>query len=213
VFDEDFQHWGGEDMEMGYRVYNNGFYFIPVKGATALHQEPEGGESSVDREGGKSITHDLLVDKCPAAHYRKYDSERTYSVPKVSIYIPAYNAEKYIKEAVDSALNQSYTDLEVVVVDDGSTDKTAEILETNYSSNPRVKWFNQDNKGIGGASNKALGHCRGHIIGQLDADDRLKPDAVEKLLPYFDNHRVGCVYGCYKVINEDTSYSVIIKIG
>ena len=70
-FDEDFQHWGGEDIEMGYRVYNNGFYFIPVKGATALHQEPEGGESSVDREGGKAVTHELLIDKCPAAHYKK----------------------------------------------------------------------------------------------------------------------------------------------
>ena len=93
-FDEDFNNWGGEDIEMGYRVYNNGFYFIPVKGATALHQEPEGGESSLDREGGKSITHDLLVDKCPAAHYRKQSPRELYSVPKVSIYIPAYNAEK-----------------------------------------------------------------------------------------------------------------------
>ncbi|MEC8997316.1 MAG: glycosyltransferase, partial [Candidatus Thermoplasmatota archaeon] len=67
-FDEDFQHWGGEDMEMGFRIYNSGYYFIPVKGATALHQEPEGGENSVDREGGRALTNELLVDKCPAAH-------------------------------------------------------------------------------------------------------------------------------------------------
>ena len=205
-FDEDFQHWGGEDIEMGYRVYNNGYYFIPVKGAMALHQEPEGGESSVDREGGRTLTHELLVDKCPAAHYRKYDSERTYSVPKVSIYIPAYNASSYIKQAIDSALNQTFTDLEVVIANDGSTDDTVKIIEDNYSSNPRVKLFNQKNMGIGSASNKALSHCQGHIIGQLDADDQLKPDAVEKLLPYFDNHQVGCVYGCYEVIDKESKF-------
>jgi glycosyltransferase involved in cell wall biosynthesis len=205
-FDEDFNNWGGEDIEMGYRIYNNGFYFIPVKGATALHQEPEGGESSVDREGGKSITHDLLVDKCPAAHYRKQSPREEYSVPKVSIYIPAYNAEKYIKEAVDSALNQTFKDLEVVIVDDGSTDNTAKILEDTYSSNKRVTWITQNNQGISAASNKAISLCRGYLIGQLDSDDRLKPDAVEKLLPYFDNHQVGCVYACYEVIDKESEF-------
>jgi len=205
-FDEEFQNWGGEDIEMGYRVYNNGFYFVPVKGATALHQEPEDGESSVDREEGKSITHDLLVDKCPAAHYRKQSPREWYSVPKVSIYIPAYNAEKYIKEAVDSALNQTFTDLEVVVVDDGSTDSTAKILEDIYSLNKRVTWITQNNQGISAASNKAIALCRGHLIGQLDADDRLKPNAVETLLPYFDNYNIGCVYGNYEIIDKNGSF-------
>jgi len=205
-FDEDFQHWGGEDIEMGYRVYNNGFYFIPVKGATALHQEPEGGESSVDREGGKAVTHELLIDKCPAAHYRKSSSKTSFSVPKVSIYIPAYNAENYIKEAVDSALNQTFSDLDVVVVDDGSTDNTAKILDEHYSSNNRVHWVTQHNQGIGAASNKAVALCKGHIIGQLDADDRLKPNAVESLLPYFTDHNLGCAYANYEVIEKDGQF-------
>ncbi len=205
-FDEGFQHWGGEDIEMGYRIYNNGYYFIPIQGATALHQEPFGGESTVDREGGKEITKDILIDKCPAAHYRKYEEGRFHSVPKVSIYIPAYNASNYIKEAVDSVLNQSFTDLEVVIVNDGSTDSTVDILEKNYSSNPRVKWVTQENKGIGGASNRAIGLCRGHIIGQLDADDRLKPDAIVNLLDHFNTSEVGCVYGCYEVINKESKF-------
>ena len=205
-FDEDFQHWGGEDIEMGYRVYNNGFYFIRVKGATALHQEPEGGESSVDREGGKAVTHDLLIDKCPAAHYRKSSSKTSFSVPTVSIYIPTYNAENYIKEAVDSALNQTFLDLDVVVVDDGSTDNTAKILDEHYSSNKRVHWITQHNQGIGAASNKAVALCKGHIIGQLDADDRLKPNAVESLLPYFTDHNLGCAYANYEVIGQDGQF-------
>ena len=205
-FDEDFKNWGGEDIEMGFRIYNNGFYFIPVKGATALHQEPEGGESTVDREGGKSITHDLLVDKCPAAHYRQQSQKEFYSIPKVSIYIPAYNAEKYIKEAVDSALNQTFKDLEVVIVDDGSTDDTAKILETHYSTNERVNWITQANQGIGAASNKAIGLCKGHLIGQLDSDDRLKPNAVETLLPHFKDHNLGCVYANYEVIDKNGEF-------
>ena len=144
-----------------------------------------------------------MIDKCPAAHYRKYEEGRFHGVPKVSIYIPAYNASNYIKEAVDSVLNQSFTDLEVVIVNDGSTDSTVDILEKNYSSNPRVKWVTQENKGIGAASNRAIGLCRGHIIGQLDADDRLKPDAIAGLLDYFNMPEVGCVYGCYEVINKE----------
>ena len=95
-------------------------------------------------------------------------------MPKVSIYIPAYNAEEYIKEAVDGALNQTFSDLDVVVVDDGSTDNTAKILDEHYSSNNRVHWVTQHNQGIGAASNKAVALCKTLIIGQLDADDPIK---------------------------------------
>ena len=205
-FDTSFQNWGGEDTEMGFRIYNSGYYFIPVKGATGLHQEPIDGIGDVDREAGRVITHELLVDKCPAAHYRKYEKDKKYSVPKVSIYIPAYNASNYIEEAVNSALNQSYTDLEVVIVDDGSTDDTLKILEKKYNSNPRVRCFSQKNKGIGAASNRAVKLCKGQFIGHLDADDILKIDAVETLLPFFSNKEIGCVYGSYEVIDTKGNF-------
>jgi len=205
-FDTSFQNWGGEDTEMGFRIYNSGYYFIPVKGATALHQEPIDGIGDVDREAGQAITHELLIDKCPAAHYRKYGKDKIYSVPKVSIYIPAYNASNYIEEAVNSALNQSYTDLEVVIVDDGSTDDTLKIIEEKYNSNSRVRWASQKNKGIGSASNKAVKLCKGQIIGQLDADDILKIDAVETLLPFFSNKEIGCVYGSYEIIDKKGNF-------
>ena len=76
---------------------------------------------------------ELLIEKCPAAHYRKYEEGKLYSVPKVSIYMPTYNAEKYIERAVESALNQTYTDLEVVIVYVGSTDGTLRILKEKYT--------------------------------------------------------------------------------
>ena len=84
------------------------------------------------------------------------EKNRVYEIPKVSIYIPAYNAEEYIEEAIESGLNQTYTDLEIVVVNDGSTDATGEILDTMYSSEPRVRIIHQENGGISSATNTAI---------------------------------------------------------
>ena len=204
-FDEDFQAWGGEDGEWGFRVYNAGYYFIPVLHAVGLHQEPPDGENETDRLAGQEKTNQILEEKCPIL-YRQYRPHKLYNIPKVSIYIPAYNAGKYIKEAVDSALDQTYTDLEVCIVNDGSTDDTLRVIENNYQNNPRVRWLTQQNGGIGKASNAAVHLCRGVYIGQLDADDILKPDAVETMVDYLDNHNVGCVYGSCEKIDATGHY-------
>jgi glycosyltransferase involved in cell wall biosynthesis/lipopolysaccharide biosynthesis regulator YciM len=203
-FDEDFQAWGGEDGEWGFRIYNAGYYFIPVLHAVGLHQEPLSGKNEIARLDGREKTNQILEDKCPMN--RQYRSGMIYSVPKVSIYIPAYNAGKYIKEAVDSALAQTYTDLEVCIVNDGSTDNTLRVIENHYQNNPRVHWLTQQNGGIGKASNTAVRLCRGIYIGQLDADDRLKPHAVETMVDYLDNHNVGCVYGSCENIDATGHY-------
>jgi GT2 family glycosyltransferase len=134
-YDEDFQHWGCEDDEIAYRFYNAGYYFIPIISSVSLHQEPLGGKNETNREEGAKYTRPLLVEKCSFPTYRQYEKDRIYQVPKVSIYMPAYNVEKYIKQAVDSVLNQTYTDLEVCICNDGSTDNTLQILEENYSNN------------------------------------------------------------------------------
>ncbi|MCC0176870.1 glycosyltransferase [Waterburya agarophytonicola K14] len=205
-YDEDFQHWGEEDKEYGYRIYNAGYYFIPVLEAVGLHQEPPGGENENDRKGGKEITTKILEEKCPAGWYRKYEQNRLYEVPKVSIYIPSYNNGKFIKECVDSVLNQTFTDLEVCICDDGSTDNTVEVLEKNYLDHPRVRWIVQENGGIGKASNTAVRMCRGMYIGQVDSDDLLRPHAVETLVKYLDSHDVGCIYSGCERIDTDGNY-------
>ena len=123
-------------------------------------------------------------------------------MPKVSIYIPAYNAEAYLGQAIDSVLNQTYQDLEICVVDDGSTDRTVDVLKS-YEHEPRVRWQSQTNGGIGSASNSAVNMCRGMYIGQLDADDTLEPDAVETLVRYLDSHPIGCAYGTRRMIDRD----------
>jgi len=201
-FDESFVHWGMEDTEIGYRLYRNGAWFIPVEDAKALHQEPPGGSNETNRTEGREITEGQFVEKCPAK-YRPYVAGRTYEVPKVSVYIPAYNCEAFVREAVESALNQTYDDLEVVVCNDGSTDKTGHILDKHYSENQRVTILEQDNQGISAATNSAIRSCRGEYILQLDADDVLLPNCVESLVSVMDTTDHDFVYGDSHLISTD----------
>lgn len=206
-YDEDFQHWGREDQEFGYRAFNAGYYFIPEISAMGLHQEPPGGKNETNRKEGKLITQKIIEQKCPANWYREYRPGEFYEVPKVSIYIPAYNCEKFIKKAVHSVLNQTYTDWEICICNDGSTDDTLKVLVENYSDHPRIRWVSQENGGIGKASNTAVKMCRGMYIGQLDADDMLKSHAVETMVQFLDdNHHIGCVYGSCERIDAEDNY-------
>lgn len=207
LFDEDFEHCGFQDKEFGYRIYNAGYYFIPALNALGFHQECIINRSSRKNSPGKHYSSQKIFEqKCPVAWYRRYKPLEIYKVPKVSIYIPSYNNGKFIKEAVDSALNQTYSDLEVCICDDGSNDNTLQVLEENYANHPKVRWVTQENGGIGKASNTAVRMCRGMYIGQLDSDDVLQPKAVEILVDYLDNNSVGCVYSSCARIDAQGNY-------
>jgi glycosyltransferase involved in cell wall biosynthesis len=93
--------------------------------------------------------------------------------PELSIVIPAYNVSHYIEAAVVSALGQTFTDLEVIVVDDGSTDETPSVLQniSKKYADPRLRIIRQDNGGLSAARNTGIRNARGAFIGLLDADD------------------------------------------
>lgn len=202
-FDEDFTAWGAEDAEWGFRAWNNGLYLIPVLGACGLHQEPEGGENETDRELGRAQTSPMLVERCPIRYRRDREDGAVHAVPLVSIYMPAYNAAATIVDAVQSALDQTITDLEVCIVDDGSTDHTVDLLTEHFGDNPRVRWQRQANGGIGEASNAAVRMCRGVFIGQLDSDDLLRPNAVKFLLRHLERDtRFGLAYAGFQYIDR-----------
>lgn len=112
----------------------------------------------------------------------------------VSIIIPCFNAGQYLEEAVQSALGQTWANLEVVVVDDGSTDAdTLRLLETAHW--PRTRIFHQSNAGPAAARNQAIEKTRGEYILPLDADDTIEPSYVEKAVAVLDSRPdVGCVY-------------------
>jgi len=205
-FDEDFTDWGAEDTEWGFRVWNRGHWIVPVWSAIGIHQEPEGGRNETDREAGSAVTKPMLSERVPL-NYREEEPGRVWHTPMVSIYMPAYNAEKTIVSAVQSALNQTFTDIEICIVDDGSTDDTTGELKRNFGHNPRVRWKTQTNGGISSASNAAIRMCRGPFIGQLDSDDLLQPDAVENTLRILrSDDRIGVVYGSHQKIDRNGEY-------
>src|SRR5215470_8388474 len=96
--------------------------------------------------------------------------------PRVSVLLPTYNRAHYLAEAIQSALDQTYADLEVVVVDDGSTDNSAELVRR--FADPRVRLFRQENRGISAALNTAFRAARGRYIAILNSDGRWLPELL-----------------------------------
>ncbi|HGN8816572.1 TPA: glycosyltransferase [Citrobacter freundii] len=205
-FDENFENWGGEDVEFGYRLYREGCFFKSVIPAMAYHQEPPGKENETDRAAGKAVTQHQMKSRIPYFYRKplKVEDSQINKKPLVSIYIPAYNCRDSIVRCVTSALNQTIVDLEVCICDDGSTDDTLSIINSHFKNHPRVKIVSKENGGIGSASNTSVKICSGYYIGQLDSDDYLEPDAVELCLREFLlNKNLACVYATYRNVNPD----------
>ena len=98
----------------------------------------------------------------------------------MSVIIPVYNAEKYLRGCMDSVLSQTLRELEVICVDDGSTDGSAAILEEYAEKDSRVRVLRQENKGAGAARNLGI-DAKGEYVAFVDADDSLCPDSLEPL--------------------------------
>lgn len=126
----------------------------------------------------------------------------------VSIIIPAFNAAEYIRETIDSIQNQSFVDWELIFIDDGSTDRTAEIVESYKIRDGRIHYFFQKNSGVSEARNNGVRRARGIYIAFLDADDYWHPNNLEVKLNYLDvNKNVDWVYSDIATVNSN---SVII---
>jgi glycosyltransferase involved in cell wall biosynthesis len=110
----------------------------------------------------------------------------------VSVIIPTYNSDKYIGEALDSVLCQTYADYEIIVIDDGSTDDTKKIIEEHY---PLVRYYFVENRGVSSARNLGISLAQGEFIAFLDADDRWLPDKLEKQTALFQSDdNLGMVF-------------------
>lgn len=104
--------------------------------------------------------------------------------PKVSIIIPVYNVEEYLGQCLDSLLSQTLDDFEIICVDDGSTDKSADILETYAANDHRIKIITQKNKGAGAARNTGEKEATGTYLFFMDSDDYCSTDFLSKVVPY-----------------------------
>lgn len=108
--------------------------------------------------------------------------------PLVSIIITCYNYEKFVKQAIDSALNQTYESIEIVIVDDGSTDNSKQVIE-EYKNNPKIVCINQKNAGVASARNNGIKVSTGDIILILDADDIIDKNYVEAIVNNLNDYR------------------------
>ena len=125
--------------------------------------------------------------------------------PLVSVIMPAYNAERYIAKSIQSVLDQTYGNWELVVVDDGSTDKTAEIVQRFAANENRIKYIFQENSRLGKARNTGVENSSGSLIAFLDSDDLWVPEKLERQVGALLDTKADVIYSNVDIFFEPGS--------
>lgn len=134
--------------------------------------------------------------------------------PLVSVITPAYNAERYIGDAIRSVLAQTYTDWEMIIVDDGSTDRTCAIIESYAARDPRISLVRlKENSGPAVARNAAMARAQGRYLAFLDADDEWLPEKLAKQLRFMQERQIAFSFTKYVKVKENhTGTHSVVKI-
>jgi glycosyltransferase involved in cell wall biosynthesis len=125
--------------------------------------------------------------------------------PDVTVILPAYNAAQYISETIDSVLNQSYQNFELLVIDDGSTDNTADLVRAYVQQDSRVQIISQPNQGVSAARNHGIDRAVGEFLAFLDADDLWVPDKLEAHVRHLcSDDRLGMSFARIEYIDSES---------
>jgi len=122
--------------------------------------------------------------------------------PKVSVIVPVYNVEKYLPRCLDSILSQTLRDIEILAIDDGSTDSSPAILDRYESEDKRVKVFHIQNGGVSHARNIGLDNACGDFVGFVDSDDMIDPDMYSVMVQVADRDQSECVQCAYDIFDD-----------
>ena len=122
--------------------------------------------------------------------------------PLVTVYITNHNYGSFIKQSIESVLCQSHQNYELIIIDDGSTDNSREIID-QYENNPKINVVYQERKGLTISNNIALNLARGKYIIRLDADDYLDKNALKVMIGEFDDVKVGMVFGDWYIVDSN----------
>ncbi len=123
--------------------------------------------------------------------------------PRISVVLPAFNAEKYLREAIDSILSQTFVDFELIVINDGSTDKTQQILDEFKARDSRVVLISRENRGLVASLNEGVSVASGIWIARMDADDISHPERFAKQVALIESADAD-ICGCHwLVVNQD----------
>lgn len=138
------------------------------------------------------------------------------AAPKVSIVVPIYNVEKYLHQCLDSVVNQTLKDIEIICVDDGSTDSSPAIIQEYIEKDSRVKVITKPNSGYGNSMNRGFDMAEGEYIGIVESDDYVEPDMFEKLYAAASENKLDVVksgfYFYYSVPEERNEiYEIVSK--
>jgi len=221
VFDEKFEldYGGGNDFCM--RAKREGYKGVCCDDAFVYHYGGKSfGDSSYMEAYGKSVDK-KYPDDSPVKYYKSKNNPLSYLrtklltkiseispeyKDKVSIIMPVYNREEYLEEAIKSILGQSYSNFELIIVDDGSIDNSLNIAKEMSNQDERITVISlEENKGCAVARNEGLKRVRGSFITQFDSDDVMLPDAIKSRVEFLNsNSEVDLVFGkIHKFIDEE----------
>lgn len=132
-------------------------------------------------------------------------------IPLVTVIMPVYNAERYMQQSIESIIAQTYQNWELLIVDDGSTDSSVQIMQKYCSRDRRIQMIpSTGNEGVASARNKGIQTAKGEYIAFLDSDDLWKAEKLEIQIHYMQEHNCGFVYSAYDVIDEKNVYQKTI---
>ncbi len=123
--------------------------------------------------------------------------------PDVTVIVPVYKTESYLRRCVDSILNQTHQNIEVILIDDGSPDRCGEICDAYAAKDPRIVVFHTPNQGVAAARNTALDHAKGKYIAFCDSDDAFMPRMVEQAFRMAEDERADVVFLSYSRVEGD----------
>ena len=154
--------------------------------------------------------YDVTGKKCPSYWIDNNGLEdfkemvTSFNKDKVSVVMCTYNGEKYLKESIESVINQTYSNWELMIVDDGSTDNTKNIISCFMNNDSRIKYFYQNNLSSSSARNIGISHSTGRYIAFLDSDDLWCSDFLEKQLAFMERNKAHCACCAYEIIDKNS---------
>ena len=132
---------------------------------------------------------------------------------KVSVIVPVYNCEAFLPACIESIVQQTYPNLEIILVDDGSKDGSGEICDAYAVKDPRIRVIHQVNQGVSTARNNGLNVAEGDMVSFVDSDDTVEPDLYEVLVSLAQEHEADIAHCGYRKIHFDGSYKDILGTG
>lgn len=131
--------------------------------------------------------------------------------PKASVIIPVYNTEKYVEEAVRSIMSQTLKNIEIIIINDGSTDNSLSIIQDLSKEDYRIQVYNQENRGLSASRNAGIDFANGKYLYFMDSDDYLEPETLESCLLKCEENSLDFIFFDADILNKDTEFDFNIN--